>query len=132
MKDLPVVRNERLIASWNRGEDAAVWRIDEKRAGVLTVDFITPVVDSPFDFGRIAAANSLSDVYAMGGKPLVALNVVCFPTSCEPIETLKEILRGGADKVTEAGAMLAGAAVKLSVGAVKSSGVAPRPISPSP
>lgn len=108
MKDLPVVRDERLIASWNRGEDAAVWRIDEKRAGVLTVDFITPVVDSPFDFGRIAAVNSLSDVYAMGGKPLVALNVVCFPTSCEPIETLKEILRGGAAKVTEAGAMLAG------------------------
>jgi len=108
LKDLPVVRDERLIASWNRGEDAAVWRIDEKRAGVLTVDFITPVVDSPFDFGRIAAVNSLSDVYAMGGKPLVALNVVCFPTSCEPIETLKEILRGGADKVTEAGAMLAG------------------------
>lgn len=65
-------------------------------------------MDSPSDFGRIAAANSLSDVYAMGGRPLIALNVVCFPTDCEPLETLKEILNGGAEKAIEAGAMLAG------------------------
>ena len=101
-------RDESLIASWNRGEDAALWKIDEERVGILTVDFITPVVDSPEDFGKIAAANSLSDVYAMGGKPLIALNVVCFPTDCEPLDVLKEILKGGAEKAIEAGAMLAG------------------------
>lgn len=72
------------------------------------MDFITPVVDSPEYFGKIAAANSLSDVYAMGGKPLIALNVVCFPTDCEPLDVLKEILNGGAQKAIEAGAMLAG------------------------
>lgn len=74
----------------------------------MTVDFITPVVDSPEYFGKIAAANSLSDVYAMGGKPIIALNVVCFPVECEPLDVLKEILNGGAQKAIEAGAMLAG------------------------
>ncbi len=108
LKDLPVLRNESLIASWNRGEDAALWKIGEERVGILTVDFITPVVDSPEYFGKIAAANSLSDVYAMGGRPLIALNVVCFPTDCEPLDVLKEILNGGAQKAIEAGAMLAG------------------------
>jgi len=82
--------------------------IDEERVGILTVDYITPVVDSPEYFGKIAAANSLSDVYAMGGKPLIALNVVCFPTDCEPLDVLKQILNGGAQKAIEAGAMLAG------------------------
>lgn len=72
------------------------------------MDFITPVVDSPEYFGKIAAANSLSDVYAMGGKPIIALNVVCFPVECEPLDVLKEILNGGAQKAIEAGAMLAG------------------------
>lgn len=72
------------------------------------MDFITPVVDSPEYFGKIAAANSLSDVYAMGGRPLIALNVVCFPTDCEPLDVLREILNGGAQKAIEAGAMLAG------------------------
>lgn len=108
LKDLPVFRDESLIASWNRGEDAALWTIDDERVGILTVDFITPVVDSPDSFGKIAAANSLSDVYAMGGKPMIALNVVCFPTDCEPLGVLKEILNGGAQKTIEAGAMLAG------------------------
>ena len=108
LKDLPVFRDKSLIASWNRGEDAALWKIDDERVGILTVDFITPVVDSPDSFGKIAAANSLSDVYAMGGRPLIALNVVCFPTDCEPLEVLKEILNGGAQKTIEAGAMLAG------------------------
>lgn len=108
MKNLPVLRSSELLASWNRGEDAAVWTIDEKRLGILTLDFITPVVDSPRRFGEIAAANSLSDVYAMGGRPIIALNVVCFPTACEPLSVLQEILAGGAEKVIEAGAMLAG------------------------
>lgn len=100
--------DERLLASWGRGEDAALWEIDETRLGVLTVDFITPVVDEPFRYGEIAAANSLSDVFAMGGRPIVALNVVGFPTSCEPIETLRDILQGGASKVAACGAVLAG------------------------
>ncbi len=74
---------------------------------ILTTDFFTPVVDDPYTFGQIAAANSLSDVYAMGGKPVTAMNIVCFPT-CESMEVLKEILRGGADKVAEAGAIVVG------------------------
>lgn len=74
----------------------------------MTIDFITPVVDDPKRFGEIAAANSLSDVYAMGGRPIIALNVVCFPTSCEPISVLQDILEGGARKVIEARTMLAG------------------------
>lgn len=74
----------------------------------MTIDFITQVVDDPKRFGEIAAANSLSDVYAMGGRPIIALNVVCFPTSCEPISVLQDILEGGARKIIEARAMLAG------------------------
>lgn len=108
LKNMPALRSPELLASWNRGEDAALWVIDQKRLGILTLDFITPVVDSPVKFGEIAAANSLSDVYAMGGRPLVALNVVCFPTASEPLSVLQEILLGGANKVIEAGAMLAG------------------------
>lgn len=96
------------MASWSHGEDAALWELDDERIGILTVDFITPVVDDPRRFGEIAAANALSDVFAMGGRPLVALNVVCFPTSCEPLSVLEEILQGGAAKIGEAGAVLAG------------------------
>lgn len=73
-----------------------------------TVDFFTPIVDDPFTFGQIAAANALSDVYAMGGKPLTALNIICFPVSCHPLEIMEEILRGGYDKVKEAGAVVVG------------------------
>ena len=98
----------RLVAGWEHGEDAAVWEIDENRLGILTVDFITPVVDDPFAFGQIAAANSLSDVFAMGGRPLVALNVVGFPVNCQPLDILKKILRGGQERVMAAGAVLAG------------------------
>lgn len=105
---MPVFSNPNLIASWDKGEDAALWKIDDKRVGILTVDFITPIVDDPRKFGEIAAANSLSDVYAMGGRPIVALNVLCFPTSCEPLSVLQDILFGGADKVMEAQAVLAG------------------------
>lgn len=88
-------------------DDAAVYRINEETAVIETVDFFTPVVDDPYLFGMIAAANSLSDIYAMGGKPLFALNIVCFPT-CLPLDILGEVLRGGADKVKEAGAVIAG------------------------
>lgn len=82
--------------------------VDDKRAGIFTLDFITPVVDDPFIFGQIAAANSLSDVFAMGGRPLVALNIVGFPVNCQPLEMLTQILKGGQERVTAAGAFLAG------------------------
>ena len=75
---------------------------------VQTVDFFTPIVDDPYTFGAIAATNSLSDVYAMGGEPLTALNILCWPHKLLPPEALAELLRGGADKVREAGAMLVG------------------------
>lgn len=88
-------------------DDAAVWRLDEDRALVVTTDFFTPVVDDAYDFGAIAAANSLSDVYAMGGKPFLALNVAAFPEDLPP-EISGEIIRGGADKAKEAGVVIAG------------------------
>ncbi len=87
-------------------DDAAVYRITEEIALIQTLDFFTPIVDDPRSFGRIAAANALSDIYAMGGTPLVALNIVCFPAREQ--ELLAEVLLGGAEKVKEAGALLAG------------------------
>ena len=89
-------------------DDAGVYRLTDDIALVQTIDFITPVVNDPYDFGRIAAANSLSDVYAMGGRPLTAMNVVCFPVKTMDKHILKEILRGGLDKIHEAGAVLVG------------------------
>ena len=80
MLNIPQIYGERILASWNGNEDAAIFSLVEKRYGILTVDFITPVVDDAFTWGQIAAANSISDVFAMGGRPIVALNVVCFPT----------------------------------------------------
>ncbi len=89
-------------------DDAAVYRLSDDMAFISTVDFITPPVDDPYWFGQIAAANALSDVYAMGGKPLTALNLVMFPTKKLEPSVLREILRGGCDKVSEAGASIAG------------------------
>jgi len=89
-------------------EDAGVYKLTDDLAIVQTVDFFTPIVDDPYDFGRIAAANSLSDVYAMGGTPLTAMNVVCFPQDKMEISILKEVLRGGLDKLHEAGVILVG------------------------
>jgi selenide,water dikinase len=88
-------------------DDAAVWRLDDTRALVATTDFFTPVVDNPYDYGAIAAANALSDVYAMGGKPFLALNVAALPPDL-PVEITSEIIRGGAEKTREAGVVLAG------------------------
>jgi selenide, water dikinase len=88
-------------------DDAAVWRLDEERAIVVTTDFFTPVVDDPYDYGSIAAANSLSDVYAMGGQPFLALNVAALPDNL-PNEISSEIIRGGAEKAREAGVVIAG------------------------
>lgn len=91
----------------NTSDDAAVYRLNDHQALIQTVDFFTPMVDDPYLFGQIAAANALSDVYAMGGRPLLALNIVCFP-DCLPPAVLGEILEGGADKVVEAGGIIAG------------------------
>jgi len=89
------------------GDDAALWRLDADRALVVTTDFFTPVVDTPYEYGAIAAANSLSDVYAVGGQPFLALNIANMPANL-PTDIVGEILRGGAEKVKEAGAVIAG------------------------
>lgn len=107
LRQLPRIHDEHLLVGLETADDAAVYRLTEDVAIIETVDFFTPVVDEPYLFGQIAAANALSDVYAMGGRPLLALNITCFPT-CLPPEILAEILKGGADKVREAGAIIAG------------------------
>ncbi len=96
-----------LLVGLSSPDDAAVWRLGDERALVATVDFFTPVVDDPYDFGAIAAANALSDVYAMGGQPFLALNVAALPPDLS-VEVLSEILRGGAEKAREAGVVIAG------------------------
>ncbi len=88
-------------------DDAAVWRLDESRSLVVTTDFFTPIVDEAYDYGAIAAANSLSDIYAMGGRPFLALNIAALPDDL-PTEVASEILRGGAEKAREAGVVIAG------------------------
>jgi selenide, water dikinase len=88
-------------------DDAAVWRLSEDRAIVVTTDFFTPVVDNAYDYGAVAAANSLSDIYAMGGQPFLALNVAALPGNL-PVEISREIIRGGAEKAREAGVVIAG------------------------
>lgn len=97
-----------MIVGIDTADDAGVYKLSDSLALIQTVDFFTPIVDDPYTFGQIAAANSLSDVYAMGGKPLTAMNIVGFPLGCLDGEVLAEILRGGYDKVTEAGAILVG------------------------
>jgi selenide, water dikinase len=99
---------EELLVGVETGDDAAVVRLDGGRAVVMTTDFFTPVVDDPFDWGRIAAANALSDVYAMGGEPLVAVNLLGWPRDRIPFEVAAEVLRGGAAVAAEAGCHLAG------------------------
>lgn len=107
LEKIPQKFHENLIVGYQHSDDAAVFKIDDDKALIQTLDFFTPVVDDPYTFGSIAAANSLSDIYAMGGKPILAMNIVCFPT-CLDMEILGEILRGGHDKVTESGAILVG------------------------
>lgn len=97
-----------LIVGLESGDDAGVFRINKDTALIQTLDFFTPVIDAPYHFGRIAAANALSDVYAMGGTPLTAMNIVCFPKDDLPVEVLKQTLEGGLEKIYEAGAVLAG------------------------
>ena len=97
-----------LLVGADSGDDAAVWRLDETRALIVTADFITPVVDDPRAWGRVAAANAVSDVYAMGGRPLLALNLVCWNTEELSSELLGDVLQGGADIAAEAGFVVAG------------------------
>ena len=105
---LPVKSDPRLLVGRETFDDAGVFRVSDDIALVQTVDFFAPIVDDPFDFGQIAAANALSDVYAMGGQPLTALNIVAFPTSELPLDVLTQILAGGQEKVHEAGALIVG------------------------
>lgn len=97
-----------LLVGSSTSDDAAVYRLNEELAMVQTVDYFTPMVDDPYSFGLITAANALSDIYAMGAKPVLALNIVGFPINSLPLEDLVAILQGGADKVKEAGAVVAG------------------------
>lgn len=104
---LPKSQDPNLLVGFNSDDDAAVYQLDSEQAIVSTVDFFSPMVDDPYVFGTIAATNALSDIYAMGGKPLIALNITCFPEKL-PKAALSAILAGGAAKVQEAGAALAG------------------------
>lgn len=107
MRDLNRIESDRLIVGYDTTDDAAVFKMTDKKAIIQSLDFFTPVVDDPYMYGQIAAANALSDIFAMGGKPTMALNIVGFPSCLDP-EILHEILKGGADKVKEAGAILVG------------------------
>ena len=106
--DLPHMSDPNLLLGLASLDDAGVYKLTDELAIIQTIDYFTPIVDDPYTFGQIAVANALSDVYAMGGKPLTAMNVVCFPTKSLDISVLKDILRGGADKMVEAGVILVG------------------------
>jgi len=108
LKKFSPMKDKRVITDYAGAEDAAVYKIDKDKALVTTVDFFTPIVDNPYDFGAIAAANSLSDIYAMGAKPLFALNIAGFPSKRLPLEILEQILRGANDKACEAGIAIVG------------------------
>ena len=100
---LPPITDPNVLVGSATADDAAVYKLSDELALVFTTDFFTPIVDRPYDFGAVAAANALSDVYAMGGTPLTALSIVGFPDTLLPPEVLVEILRGAADKAAEAG-----------------------------
>lgn len=108
MRDLPLVHHPNLLAGFEHAEDAGVYKLSDDTAIVQTVDFFTPTVDDPFVFGQIAATNALNDIYAMGAKPLTAMNIVCFPIKIMDISVLRDVLQGGLDKIREAGALLVG------------------------
>ena len=103
LKKFKVLKNNNLLARFRNYEDAAVYRLNEKQALIFTLDVITPIIDDHYTSGQIAVANALSDIFAMGGNPLMALNIVGFPEN--RLYDLKLILKGGAEKVAEAGAM---------------------------
>ncbi len=108
LRQIPMIDDPNLIVGRLGADDAAVYKISDDLAVVQTVDYFTPIVDDPYTFGTIAAANAMSDIYAMGAKPAMALNVVGFPVNELPLDVLVEILRGGSDKAKEAGISIAG------------------------
>jgi len=108
LRHVPTISDPRILVDASTRDDAAVYQLTPDRAIVATVDFFTPIVDDAYDFGRIAAANAFSDVYAMGGTPLLALNLVGWPRDTLPYELLGEVLRGGAEIAKEAGAFILG------------------------
>ncbi len=108
MRGLQTISDPDLLIGSASSDDAAVYRISDDVALVQTLDFFTPIVDDPYLFGQIAAANSLSDIYAMGGKPITAMNIVAMPTDEISLDTINQIMKGGADKVAEANCALAG------------------------
>ncbi|MBN1499014.1 MAG: selenide, water dikinase SelD [Spirochaetes bacterium] len=105
---IPVLESENLLVGTETGDDALVYKINETTALIQTTDFFPPVCSDPYDFGQVAAANALSDIFAMGGEAVTALNIVMFPSAKMEISILEQILKGGAEKVIEAGAVLAG------------------------
>lgn len=108
LQGLTLKRNPNVLVGLDRSDDAGVYRLNDETALIQTLDFFTPIVDHPYDFGRIAAANSLSDVYAMGGRPLTAMNIVCFPIKELDSKVLRLILQGGLEVIERAGAVLIG------------------------
>lgn len=107
LEKLPKFENPNLLVGFDTSDDACVYKINDSTVAIQTVDFFPPMIDDPYTFGQIAAANALSDVYAMGGTPATAMNLICFP-SCLDIEIMQHILEGGYSKVKEAGAVIAG------------------------
>jgi len=108
LRQLPIFTSSKVLVNSSTFDDAGVYRLDRHRALVQTVDFFTPIVDDPFAYGQIAAANALSDVFAMGGRPLAALNIMGFPTNLVPEKTITTILRGGLEKAAEVGCAIIG------------------------
>ena len=108
LADLPLETDPNLLVGRETSDDAGVYKLREDLALIQTLDFFTPIVNDPYIFGQIAAVNALSDIYAMGGKPLTAMNIVCFPKKSLEKSVLKQILKGGLEKIHEAGALLVG------------------------
>jgi selenide,water dikinase len=108
LRQIPMIKDRNVLVGAATGDDAGVYRLDRNRALVQTTDFFTPIVDDPFSYGQIAATNAMSDVYAMGGRPLTALNLVGIPADIIPLEVVNQILLGGAEKIREARCVLIG------------------------
>jgi selenide,water dikinase len=108
LRQIPMIKDRNVLVGAATGDDAGVYRLDRNRALVQTTDFFTPIVDDPFSYGQIAATNAMSDVYAMGGRPLTALNLVGIPADIIPLEVVNQIVLGGAEKIREARCVLIG------------------------
>jgi selenide,water dikinase len=108
LKQMPLVSDPNVLVDLGTSDDAAVYKITDDAAAVLTLDFFTPIVDDPYEFGRIAATNAISDIYAMGGRPVVALNIVAYPGRTHALDKLELILKGGVDQAAKAGVSIVG------------------------